>query len=332
VIVLVGAVAFALTRQSGEGGGPPGRTGPTTISGNLFRIDLEAARITAGISVPPGSQSSGASGSVAVGGDFAWVASRVGLIKVNGAGSVIGTLTDVPCLFATVAADEDGVWVASPALENDRVFHVDPTTNNIVAEIPTPPFVSGISLPGTPIAVSASAVWVTDVSNDRLLRINPRTDRIVARIPLPAYPTGVAASEDSVWVWSNEAIASVIRIDPATNKVVGTVTLPGGADGLAIGPGSVWVTDGTNDTVVKIDARTNSIATTLHVGVGPQSIVVDPNGNVWVSITREESIAKLNGVTGEVETTVRVPSALAGGASFPARKGLAVGLGSLWVA
>jgi serine/threonine-protein kinase len=330
VVVLIAGVAFALTRPSGGGGGPPGPTGPTTISGNLVRVDLETATVTAGISVPPGSQSSGASGSVAVGGNFAWVAARTGLIKVNEAGSVVGTLTEVPCLFATVAAGEDGVWVASPAQAGDRVFHVDPTTNNIVAEIPTPPFVAGINLPGNPIAVSANAVWVTDVLNNHLLRIDPRTDRIIARIQLPAYPTGVAAAEDAVWIRSNEVIASLIRIDPATNRVVDQITLPGGADGVAIGSGSVWVTDATNDSLVKIDTRTNSISRTIEVGGSPQGVVVDQDGNVWVSNSGDETISKVNGISGEIEATIPVPSARGGGTASP-RKGLAVGLGSLWV-
>jgi YVTN family beta-propeller protein len=332
VVVIVGTVAFALTRQSGGGGGPPGPTGPTTIGGNLFRIDLETATISSGISVPAGSQSSGASGSVAVGGNFAWVVSRVGLIKVNEAGTVVGTLTEVPSLFATVAANEDSVWVAAPGPDDIRVFHVDPTTNNIVAEIPTPPFAAGFSTPSHPIAVSANAVWVTDVLNNRLLRIDPRTDRITSRILLPAYPTGVAADEDAVWVGSNQVIASLIRIDPATNRVVAQIPLPGGADGVAIGSGSVWVTDATNDSVVKIDARTNSISRTIQVGGSPQAVVVDPDGNVWVSNSADETISKLNGITGEIEATFPVPSSARGGGTGSPRKGLAVGLGSLWVA
>jgi serine/threonine-protein kinase len=334
LLMAVALGAYVVTRpggrEAGDGGPSPSPAGPTTLAGNLIRVDLDTAQITDGISVPPGSQSSGASGSVAVGGNFAWVAARTGLIKVNEAGTVVGALTEVPSQFATVAAGEDGVWVASPARAGDRVFHVDPTTNNIVAEIPTPPFVAGINLPGTPIAVAPNAVWVTDVSNNRLLRIDPRTNQIVSRIQLPGYPTGVAAAEDAVWIRSNEVIASLIRIDPATNRVVDQITLPGGADGVAIGSGSVWVTDATNDSLVKIDTRTNSISRTIEVGGSPQGVVVDQDGNVWVSNSGDETISKVNGISGEIEATIPVPSARGGGTASP-RKGLAVGLGSLWV-
>jgi serine/threonine-protein kinase len=338
LVVAVALGVYVLTRPEARqtSARPPGPAA-TPISGNLLRVDLATARITDGITVPPGSQGSGGEGSLAVGSGFVWVASRAGLIKVNDAGSVIATLTDVPAQFGKVAAGSGSVWLATPQLgqvpeeSGMRVLHVDPTTNTVVAEIRTPlPIQTGSLLAGTPIAVSEEAVWVTDERNDRLLRIDPRTNRIIARIPLPANPSGVAVGDDSVWVRSNDILASAIRIDPATNSVIASVQLPGGADGMAVGAGSVWVSDSSNDTVVKIDARTNSISRTIDVGVDPQAIVVDPDGNVWVSNQGDATISKVNGITGEIEATSAIPTA-GGGEISVSRKGLAVGLGSLWV-
>ncbi|MFN2590767.1 MAG: protein kinase, partial [Actinomycetota bacterium] len=192
VVLIAAGVTLALTRG---GGGPAAVTTPgptTTITGNLYRIDLRAARLVQGVTIPAGSHSSGGQGSVAVGQGFVWAASRTGLVKLNAQGTVLATIAGVPALFGTVAAGDEGVWVAAGQFRPDvlRVTHVDPTTNRIVGEMELPGGeVSGgaaLVLSGTPVAVGEGTAWVADHPRSRVVRIDPRTNRVVARITVPA--------------------------------------------------------------------------------------------------------------------------------------------------
>ncbi len=80
--------------------------------------------------------------------------------------------------------------------------------------------------------------------NDVLVRIDPVTGKVVASIPVGSAPAGVAVTEGSVWV-ADEHNGTVQRIDPATNKVVATIPVgpiaPTGPQIMTAGPGGVWV-------------------------------------------------------------------------------------------
>ena len=73
---------------------------------------------------------------------------------------------------------------------------------------------------------------------------------------------------------------TVARIDPRSNRIVKRIKVGGGASALAVGEGAVWVVKSLDDTVSRIDARTNRV-TTIPVGVSPADIAVGAGG-VWV--------------------------------------------------
>ncbi len=80
------------------------------------------------------------------------------------------------------------------AVQPNHVGVIDPTTNEIVAEVPV-----GIG-PG-PVAFGEGSLWVGNVEDRTLTRIDPAQRTATATIPLERRtPTGIAVGQGAVWV------------------------------------------------------------------------------------------------------------------------------------
>jgi hypothetical protein len=96
--------------------------------------------------------------------------------------------------ITTSVADSEGgivsgkgaVWMLTDA--QGTLLCVDPTSNRIVAQIPTAP---GSFVP----AAGAGALWVTSTAENLLCRADPRSRQVVARIDVGASPRFLAVGE-----------------------------------------------------------------------------------------------------------------------------------------
>lgn len=105
-----------------------------------------------------------------------------------------------------------------------------------------------------------------------------------ATIKIGGTADWVLVTEDAVWVASTKPFA-IFRIDPATNKIVANIRIPGEAcSGLASGFGSIWAPIcGKEPSLVRIDAGTNAISTTLPVApAGPEGGIATSDDSVWM--------------------------------------------------
>jgi YVTN family beta-propeller protein len=68
--------------------------------------------------------------------------------------------------------------------------------------------------------------------------------------------------------------ATLTRIDPVAHRVVANVALEGDSGGVAVGFTSVWVANTADDTLTRIDERTNEVLTRITVGDAPVDVVV----------------------------------------------------------
>jgi YVTN family beta-propeller protein len=135
----------------------------------------------------------------------------------------------------------------------------------------------------------------------------------------------------SVWV-ADEHSEAVTRVDPATNRVVATISIgqpgPAGPQIMTAGPGGVWVDVDNMDEVVRIDAATNKVGLRVPLS-GP---VASDGKEVWIAVYAGQNagqnglsqVVRIDPVSGKVITTVDLHS--------QGSCGLAVGLGSVWVA
>ena len=143
-----------------------------------------------------------------------------------------------------VAVTSDSVWVGVTNISS--VVRIDPSTNAVVATIPT------ATSPCGGIAVQPDAVWVSSCYDDHFaIRIDPRTNKNVAEIDLGGNNGGAVLVDGYPWF---PVANRLIRIDPATNRIdrileFTSQTFEG--FGSAVGFDSVWV-GGFNGLIARI--------------------------------------------------------------------------------
>jgi virginiamycin B lyase len=247
----------------------------------IFRLDPKSGEVNGRIGAGDELGSERPCG-VAVGQDAVWVATLSGKVARIGTRTArLSTLIDTG-EAACVTAGAGGVWVTAP--QSGKVVRIDPSTNQVVAEIPLDGFPEGIT-------VGAGSVWVAasdppDGANGAVSRIDPRSNEIVRTILVPNLPEFLDAGAGGVWVTSNNG--TVAEIDPRMNQLVATVRISdGGRTTLAVGGNSVWaseiVAQGESAPVVRIDPQTAQVAETVLESVGSPLGMAFGAGALWIT-------------------------------------------------
>jgi virginiamycin B lyase len=157
---------------------------------------------------------------------------------------------------------------------------IDPARNRVVARWPVPGAIG--------VVAAFGSVWAA--GQNGIVRVDPASDKVVATIPVAGGAGWTAASSDAVWV---TGAAGLVRIDPRTNAVVATATLPtGNAGDPDVIAGKVWVPIITRNLVAIVDPASNTVASTVKVGVGP-FVVTNVNGQAWVPSWKGTDIWRL---------------------------------------
>ena len=177
---------------------------------------------------------------IAAGGGAVWTGNeRSGLTKIDPV-SMTATRHDGIALGEHFAYGFDSVWVAS--FDANLVYRVDPSTLEVVAEIPVPYNPKGMG-------VADDGIWVAQHRGGSASLIDPTTNEIDAVVPIsrtgahgPEFPVVL---DGDVWVGALNAGVQA-RIDRATRNVTLIETPPHGPSGKAIGttPAGVIVLDG----------------------------------------------------------------------------------------
>jgi YVTN family beta-propeller protein len=202
----------------------------------------------------------------------------------------------------------------------NHVGLIDPTTNEIVAEIQV-----GIR-PG-PIAAGGGSVWVGNLQDRNLTKIDPATRRASATMSLESRtPTGIAVGPGTVWV-AHGLRGELSQIDAQFGQVTRTIDVAGTAFGfpsgsVALGVGSAWAVFG-DSTLARVSPTGDVIGKTL-AGTQPAGIVFAA-GSVWVANSGDSTVQQLSPDTFR-EGPVK---------SFPAGtqpQGITYADGAIWVA
>jgi streptogramin lyase len=188
-------------------------------------------------------------------------------------------------LTTELGAAAGSIWMVTEGESGafDALARIDPEAEKVVATIP-------LGYPGTSVAATEDAVWVTAPDDGVLIRVDPASDEVVAEVTGLEAPNFVAAGDEGVWVLSGTdsersgGDGSVTSIDPETNEVASTVRIdedPGQAADVTLGEGFVWVR--TQYTLLaKIDPTTGQIVERYTDRKGLGAVVVD-FGSVWLS-------------------------------------------------
>src|SRR5207237_3004917 len=81
--------------------------------------------------------------------------------------------------------------------------------------------------------------------------------------------------------------------------------LPGSCGEAAAGNSAVWVSRVSDNAVLRIDPRDNSVGATIPVGPQPEGIATTP-GAVWVVDRGTPSVARIDPATNRVVATIRI--------------------------
>jgi len=126
------------------------------------------------------------------------------------------------------------------------------------------------------VVVGDGAVWVGD--GGRVARVDPTTEHL-DRVHGAATP--IAVGSGALWARAHDRAHAILRIDSTTTQTVATIDLGVDAGAIAVAGRDVWVADPAG-MVVRIDAASNTVRTSLWVGSLTFGIAATPNA-IWVS-------------------------------------------------
>lgn len=123
------------------------------------------------------------------------------------------------------------VWVGQQY--GNRVFRIETRTGRVTS----------VRVGNGPrsLAVSPTAVWVSNSADGTVSRIDPATRKVVATIPVGERPENAAIAGDGTVFVPSVTGDTVSRIDPATNKVVDTIAVGKNPFPAAYAFGDIWV-------------------------------------------------------------------------------------------
>ena len=217
------------------------------------------------------------------------------------------------------------VW----ALDADStLYRLNPRTARVTRRIPLD------ATAAYNIWIGDGAVWVADDQGARMLRISPVTNKIVARIPVGDGPADMVFVGKRAWMLTHRD-NTLYRIDTATN-VATSLAIVGGsnaaAERLAMAGNSLWIT-GRGVPLLEVDPETGETLRSVDIkGTGID--VVATAGALWVPV-RTAAVDRTGFPTMTAVRHVTTAGAVTTVATARGRvdvHGLAVGLGSVWLA
>jgi YVTN family beta-propeller protein len=226
---------------------------------------------------------------------------------------------------SSITAGAGAVWVSD--YDDGTVVRIDLRTHRTRA----------IAVPLEPrsVAVADGVVWVTDGA--KLVQLDARYLNVKGQTRLRQDTPGFARTSGSpgavasgtAGLWAAHGVSAVSHLDLVSGRATRTVTLADVPLGLAVADDSVWVAAPPTSRVISLDPTTGSITGSVRVdnlsygaagGYVNASIAVD-SSSVWApsgrTVTRIDrlSLATIKKIHTS-ESTI----------------GVAVGLGSVWVA
>lgn len=114
-----------------------------------------------------------------------------------------------------------------------------------------------------------------------------------------------------------------LKCDMATISPLATFHVPGAPDWMTVTTDSVWVTSSPENTVTRLDGKTNTIAQVVNVK-RPCSGLVFAFGSIWSPSCEDGVVVRLDAQTGMEQAKISVKVADSEG-------GVASGAGSVWV-
>jgi virginiamycin B lyase len=115
-----------------------------------------------------------------------------------------------------------------------------------------------------------------------------------------------------------------VKRDMATIKPLAVFAVEGSPEWQVVTPDGVWVSNGSKNTIHKLDPKTNKVAATVEVGKRPCSGLAAGFGSLWVPNCMDKTLSRVDLKTNQVSATLPLGPADSEG-------GLAAGPDSIWM-
>jgi hypothetical protein len=210
--------------------------GITTASGAVVRFDARSGRRGRLLQLDFGP------GEVAYGFGSVWIARARGdgpLLRVDPLTlAIVAQVGRDQLLGPGVAIGFGAVWTANqdpfapPGPGSGSVSRIDPSTNRIVATVPSGP---------SPLTISAGegGLWTANHGNESVSRVDPASHQVVATVAAEGIHNVVAAA-GSAWVASYHTRALLV-ISVSGNRVTTRVPLPFAPQAMTTSSTDLWV-------------------------------------------------------------------------------------------
>jgi YVTN family beta-propeller protein len=293
IVIVVGIVAFLVTRTSGGAGEATISVGgtPTALAfgagspwasvddpGSLAEIDPGTNGVRATIDL------GGAPLGLAYANDSIWVVDVEAdeVVRIDANDRTVSARIRVGAEPVAVAGGEGAIWVANSA--GDTVSRIDPRTSAVSQTIEVGDGPSAV-------AVGEGAVWVANSLDGTVSKIDPSTNTTSSPLPVGAEPLALTAGRGSVWVavFGDNKVA---RIDPDRDEVSGSITVGQGPAALVLDGSDLWVANSKSDSVMRIDTAQLAVAGTKGAGRGPAALTVGSN-SLWVANGLDGTVSRL---------------------------------------
>lgn len=163
--------------------------------------------------------------------DRVWVLTSDGssLVGLDPVADEVALEVALPARCTDVAAGEAGLWL--PCAVDDRVLQLDPTSGEVLQDLPV----------DNPVGIAVDAdVWVATATST--VRLDPGSGAVLAEVDVGAAPDGSVMSDDeSVWVRNGEDFLFRIDRDSETRAEQFTADVTSGGDVLVV-DGLIWTT------------------------------------------------------------------------------------------
>ena len=264
---------------------------------------------------------------LALSGTTAWVACKeqARLVRMALATGRRTASVQLDGQVTAVAVGLGSVWALDAGA---TLYRLNPRTARVTKRIPLD------AIAAYNIWIGAGAVWVADDQGARVLRISPRTNKTVARISVGDGPADMVFVGKKAWVITHRD-NTLYRIDTATN-VATRLAIVGGSDAaaerLAMAGDSLWIT-GRGVPLLEVDPETGETRRSVDID-GTGIDVVATADALWVPV-RTAAVDRTGFPTMTAVRRVTTAGTVTTVATARGRvdvHGLAVGLGSVWLA
>jgi virginiamycin B lyase len=205
-----------------------------------------------------------------------------------------------------VLMTENAVWVASTKPYD--IVRIDPATNKTLARVRIP----GEACSG--LAFGFDSLWVPICgSKPALVRINATKNAISATLPIaPAGAEGgIAASEDSVWMVTDQH-GNLVRVDPSTNNVRERILIPPGSFNPVFSGGIIWVTGIESNVLTAVDADSGKVLESIPVGSKPRFLTAG-GGSIWTLNQGDGTVSRIDEKSRKLVATIQLGTPGTGG-------------------